>query len=209
LAYRQASGVSDEKLAQEARALQNNPQSLSDAVRMAIPDAKKRAVEMAKCNINEILAYLGERVLPSYAFDSFGRTEEYNALEKGVKNRDYNGLRESYMGSSKDDPIHQVILQYAHGEKILEIAQGDMQRIQSEFIKKNLTTPRKEKDKEGKEREVPKYDSEKAVKYLAGQLGKLDEQKQVEAYYNLARIYSGMRMQEEAEAKAKAPKKKK
>ncbi len=205
LAYRQASGVSGEKLTQEARALQNNPQSLSDAVRMAIPDVKKRAVESAKSNIHEILAYLGEKVLPSYAFDIFGRTKEYNALEEGVKNGDYNSLRETYIGSSKDDTIHSVILQYAHGEKILEIAQEDMQRIQSKFIMDNFMKIHKEKDKKGNERDVPKYDADKAVKYVTEQLGKMDEKKQAEAYYTFAKIYAGMKAQEESE-KAKKTK---
>lgn len=190
LSYRQASGIAPETLEREKVLLQNNPQALSLIARESLKQEQKRAVDTTRAHLGEILNSLGENFIQGYSFEIFGKNKEYEALMEAIQQNDYAGLKKHYHDKAKGDSIHDIILSYAQGEKLVEIASFDLRKTQAEFMRKNFYDMTKEKDEKGVERDVPKYNPEKAISYLQEGLNKMAKDKQEAAYYQIALAYA-------------------
>jgi len=164
---------------------ERSPQTMSSYLNMMASIHQKTAIDATRAKELTVLEKLAgdnpeKTVLPSLAFQIFGKSKKYVALAKAVENRDMVDLMNHYI--DENDPIGTAVMQYFEPETFLRIAQLDLAKMQQEFMQKNFFD---EKKKEGEQTLV--YNSKKVVRYVAENLEKIDKQKQDGIYFELAK----------------------
>lgn len=188
------------------RNYQTNPYNFSlDAAHQA-KAAREKTLKATESGLDLIASKLDQGTISALAIEFGFKDKKYLSLVQAAKLKDPTAIaktvKESYLERNKD---HKELVELAktwdldtwHG-----YASYEKNRLQEEFLKKNLYTTT-EVEKDGKKVKETKYDSAKGVKFLTKTILEMKGEEKEDVLLELGKITQGILAQEKAKKSEK------
>lgn len=186
-----------------------DPEILSIHMAEAAKIDREKTIKYVSEGLDNIVEKLGEGEISALSVNIGLKDKKYESITKALKSENQGeiikSVRDDYLERNKDNEYLIAWAKTSRPSAWMSYANIEVNRIQQNFLEKNLYSEVEEEDKNGKKQKALKYDSKKATVFLKKTISELKDKEKENAYLTLGNIALGIH-QKELEKKEKRDK---